>query len=1269
MSKTHEKSEKKLDEIYQMVEHRDHILMRPDTYIGSIQADTEEMSLYDGESGRIVNEEITYTPGFFKCFDEILANAYDHTTRDLKVKCKTIKVHISKEDGMIKVWNDGDGIAVEKSDKHNIYYPEMIFGNLLSGTNYNDDEERTGAGRNGYGAKLCNIYAHRFIVETLDTIHGNKKYYQEFRNNMLEKDEPTITKIKGKDSSPYTCITYYPDFEKFNMKDMSDNDMKWMKRRVYDVAACTKKDVKVYFNDEEIQIKTFDDYIKLCYEDEPLLIYNEVNPRWKIGCVFSPDCGNHQTSFVNGTSTYKGGTHVDYIMDQIVAGISNYIKDKEKLTVKSNLIKEHLDLFIDSTIVNPGFSSQTKSELTTKVSKFGSTCIIPKAFITALTKTKLIELVVKNAQFKEQTALGKTDGSKKGMINVPKLEDARWAGKAKKASECRLFLTEGDSAFTYFKAGLEHIGRDKYGGFPLRGKLLNVRKASFSKIRDNEEFIALKKIMGLKQDQKYTDTSQLRYGGIIILTDADSDGSHIKGLIINLFQYFWPELLKLDKFIGTMVTPIIRVWKKTDKAKKEPKEFFSEIKFEEWTKEYDVKKYDVKYYKGLGTSDNKTARKSFVDFEDKGVTWYTWDNPQEFLEKNKDEKQDSDNDNDNNNDNNDNEMVNSNNSDSDNQSDDDNSDDDSDDEQKGGAVKAKKVKGKKGKLEVVITDPQILNSKSYDRITLAFDETRAHDRKKWLKKYKRDNILDYDTTNRRVTYSSFIDKDLIHFSNYDNIRSIPSIVDGFKPSQRKIMYICLEDNIKKDIKVIDLASEVSKRTAYKHGNTSLEETIVGMAQDYTGTNNINLLYPNGNFGNRWAGGNDVSSSRYIFTFMENITPKIFLKEDSSILNYLQEDGKLVEPETFFPVLPTVLTNGSAGIGTGFATAIPQYNPKDICNNLLNMMDGKPAENMIPWYNGYKGEISEEKNAKTGRVYYRSIGLYNTKDGSTLDITELPIGNNKCYFPRDYEEKLLCPMSGIAYITKDEKKDGKKKKKNNKKKPKIDEILDKYFNNCGLNDVNFELSFKGNEMIKLRKNGTLQDKLKLATKISIDNMYLYNTKGKLTKYNSPIEILEEFYEYRLKVYGIRKEHYMKLLDNELEILKNKVKYIEACRSKDAKAKINVAECDSAGLIKQIADKGLPKLSYKVGASEDEKSYDYLTDMKITSLTTDKIAELKKKYEEKKEEHDDYGRTTPKQLWKRELEIFMKEYDKWLIEKEERNNDDDLKDKKKKTKKKK
>ena len=530
--------ETEISKKYKKVTQREHVLLRPGMYIGPIEQCEGRMAIYDEETKTIKKETIKFSPGFFKTIDELIVNARDHSVRE--ITCKTIKISFSKEEGWIKVFNDGPGIHVVMHDEHKIYIPELVAGHLLSSSNYDDDDERIVGGCNGIGLKSSNIYSKRFIVETTDTAVGKKKFYQEYRNNMSEKDEPIITKTKTSDK-PHTQITYYPDFERFSKNGLTNSDIAWIKKRAYDIAACTRTDVKVYVNDEMIPVTNFENYIKMYYTDSPILIYQEINERWKVGIVFAPDAGKNYISFVNSIDTYNGWTHVNYIIEQVVNKTIAHIKKKSKLTVKPALIKEHLNFYIDATIVNPEFPSQTKSELVTKPVKFGSTCDITKQMMDELFKTNLIDIVIKYAEFKETLTLSKTDGRKRVGIYVPKLDDAILAG-TRHSLECRLILTEGDSAKAFAMSGLTVIGQERYGVFPLRGKLLNVRNATLAQIRDNTEVRDLKKIMGLQHDVQYScpeNLKKLRYGGILVLTDADQDGSHIKGLIISFFHCFF----------------------------------------------------------------------------------------------------------------------------------------------------------------------------------------------------------------------------------------------------------------------------------------------------------------------------------------------------------------------------------------------------------------------------------------------------------------------------------------------------------------------------------------------------------------------------------------------------------------------------------------------------------------------------------------------------------------------------------------------------------
>ena len=1285
-----------MEDKYQKVHDREHVLLRPDTYVGSMQPDTREMWIYDEDSAKILFEKVTFVPGFLKIFDEILVNARDRSVEDST--CKNIKVEINKENNSISVFNDGLGVPIIPIDveleknkpKVKMYIPEMVFGELRAGSNFNDDTRtEIVGGRNGYGAKLTNIFSKEFIVETTyinkkDKIF--KKFVQKFRNNMSVKDTPIITNVKENTTSG-TKITFVPDLEKFKMTELTEDVIKLLHKRVYDIAACTDKNFKVFLDGKQIGINNFSDFIKLHYQTEltsvptkvpkeglktPVLVYEEVNDRWKIGVVYDPDNGGNHISFVNGIWTYNGGSHVKYIVDQVLDKLEDEIKKKiKKISFKKSQIKEHLTVFIDAAINKPGFSSQSKEELNTKVSDFGSTCVLDTAFIGKIKKSGIVQLVTDLATAKAMTVSSKTDGKKVASVrNIPKLDDAHWAG-TRKSKETRLILTEGDSAKAFATTGVQVIGRDRYGIFPLKGKLLNVRNKTGAQAEKNDEFTNLKKIIGLKHGVKYSDVSKLRYGGILILTDQDDDGSHIKGLIINMFEYYWPELLLIDGFIQTLKTPLLKIWKKNDKEKKNPKIFYTISEYENWVHEIiksgEVKKWDKpKYYKGLGTSSEKEAREIFNDFHSRIIS-YIWekcdenDNPiicnTKIKNTNIDENDNNDNndDNGNNGDNGDNDN-NGNNGDNDNN--DDNGDNDNngnnDDNDDNGN---NKVKDNKKLLKL---------SKSHIAIDTSFNANCPDKRKNWLNtKYNKNNVLEYNS--QQIPYSMFIDYDLIHFSHYDNIRSIPSMIDGLKPSQRKILYAGFKKKMyKSEVKVAQFGSYVAEHTAYKHGEKSIEEAIIGMAQRFPGSNNIYLFHPCGNFGFRRLGGDDHASSRYIFTHIDSITRKIFVEEDECVLNFQEDEGMMIEPDVYCPIIPMVLVNGTKGVGTGWSTEVHPYNPIDIINNLLKKIDGKQMKEMHPWFHGFNGKI--EKTDKGG---YKVYGNFETINYNTLKITDIPIKGN--YWKTDDYKEYINSLENI----------------NGKEDTKIKKIAS-IKSDCGNNEILFTLEFVGQELQNLIKNCDNESDeiikyLKLSANISCNNMHLFNADGVITHYKSVLDIIDDFYDYRLAMYVKRKKHHLKHLNNELEILKYKIKFLKDVMSD----KIIIKNKKMADVINDLKKKAYPKLSPRLDAldpidddknikndnddhdeehDEEEskknivvyKSYKYLTDIRMFSQTTEEIDKLNNKDEEKKKEYDIYNSTTEVQLWKRELEALLDYYPKWLeINKREEEDDNSAK----------
>lgn len=1131
---------------------REHVLIRPDTYIGDIEPTTEPMWIMKDD--KIIKETITYTPGFLKIFDELIVNARDASVNDKT--CDTIKVEYNKEEGYISIWNNGEkGIPIEEHPVHKVLVPSMIFGELLTSSNYDDNEKRTTGGRNGLGSKCANIFSTKFIVEIVDA-KRKKKYSQTWLDNMA-----VIEKAKVSDSKlvkSYIKVTFYPDFARFKMTDLKNDHYELFHRRTIDIAGIADHKLKVFFNDAEVLANNFKSYVELYYPNEE--IYYDLNDRWSIGCLYKPDNGGDVISFVNGVSTYRGGTHCSHVIDNVIKSLINdFIKKKEKeIKVTPSLLKENLIFFINATIENPAFSSQTKDTLTSKVEKFGSKYDPIPAFLKKLAKCGIVDQIIQLIKFKENSNLKKTDGKKLIKITgIPKLDDANKAG-TKDASKCTLILTEGDSAKASAMAGLSVVGRDYYGVFPLKGKLLNVREATAKQLTDNEEINHIKQIIGLKHGVDYsvdTNFNQLRYGRILIFTDQDTDGSHIKGLFMNFVHTIWPSLLMREKFITSLATPIVKAFKG-----KSVITFYTLSEYDQW-KETDASHgYKTKYYKGLGTSTSIESKEYFINIEDKLINYF-WQNVKKEL------------------------------------------------------------------------DAGIIDSDN-DAITLAFDKTRADDRKEWLMKYNKEETLEYE--NKHVSYRDFVHLDLKHFSNDDNSRSLPSIIDGLKPSQRKILYGAILRGLDKDeVKVAQLAGFVSDKAAYHHGEASLTGAIIGMAQNFVGSNNINILKPNGQFGSRLKGGRDAASPRYIWTMLEHLTTKIFMNDDLPILKPQFDDELPIEPETYAPIIPMILVNGTKGIGTGFSTTIPPFNPKDIIKNIRNKLTNKPYEMLTPCWQGFEGIIN-----KVDDTNYELYGSWTIK-GNKMIITELPIGE----WTSDYKEFLE------KMLEEEPVKIDPKTKKPVKKEKKVNPFLG-YSDNNTDTKVYFELEFEDGYLETAKD---IEKTFHLIKKISLGNMHLYNKNGAISKYETVEDILNEYYDIRLELYQKRKENKLVSLAAQLKIISNKVKFILMIVEK--KLDINNKK-------KSEIEETLEKLKFH----KNDNNYNYLLGMPLYNLTTEKIDELKKQQDEKQSEYNILEKLTPEQLWTCDLDDFEKTYDRWIQAKiDEANNQPDGIIKKKKIKK--
>lgn len=1072
---------------YQKFTQLEHILARPDTYVGSLEKEIEKQWVLNEDKTSMTQRMITHVPGLYKIFDEILVNAIDQCSVDSSVD--VIKVNIDQSTGSISIMNSGKGIPIEIHEKEQVYIPEMVFGNLLTSSNYNDNEKRTTGGRNGYGAKLANIFSTQFTVETYD-MHTQKQYTQTWTDNMKSKSEPEIKKKKL--AKGYAKFTFTPDLKRFKMKNLDSDIIAMMEKRVYDACACTPLTVNVYLNDSKLQFKSFEKYIDLYIgsKKDTQRVYDS-GIRWDVAVAHSND-GYRQVSFVNGIATTVGGTHIDHISRQIIQKMTDKLTAKNaNHNVKPNFIRDHLFLFVKATLENPSFSSQTKTECTSKVATFGSRFEASEDFMKKVHKLGILDDALALAKHKELRDLAKTDGKKRTTLkNVPKLDDANKAG-TNQSNKCTLILTEGDSAKAFAIAGLSIVGRDYYGVFPLRGKLLNVREASAKQLVENAEINALKQILGLQQNKVYTSINELRYGKIMILTDADVDGSHIKALLVNFIHYFWPSLLQTD-FITAMVTPVIKATRGNTVHS-----FYTLPDFNSWKDEHNTNGWQIKYYKGLGTSTSSEAKEYFKDLATNVIQYNH-------------------------------------------------------------------------------------NSETNKSIELAFKKENADKRKQWiLEGIETNETLDFNI--KQVTYDVLINKDLIWFSISDVQRSIPSMMDGLKPSQRKVIYACRK-RTNKEIKVSQLAGYVSTETAYHHGEQSMMGTIIQLAQDFVGSNNMNLLSPNGQFGTRLMGGKDSASPRYIFTKLSDAALEQFHNDDDAILDYLDDDGQKIEPKFFVPKLPIVLINGAEGIGTGYSTSVPCYNPEDIKYNIIQLLEGKQQRDMIPWYKNFKGKIMNNENGT-----FTTIGVYNL-DRRFLTITELPIGR----WTQDFKEHL---------------------------DNMIDITIEGYENHSTDNIVKFRIELKPEYCKKVDETLILKD-FKLTTNLNTKNMHLFNSENCIEKYSSPLGIISEFVKVRLEFYSERKQYLLKIHTKSLNILSNKIRFVRKV-------------CDEEIVIFRKKKEEIHKLLETNDFTKYENSFDYLLNMKLYTFTHELIEEMKTKQKKIQTEITKLKTTTPSSMWKQEL----------------------------------
>jgi DNA topoisomerase-2 len=1120
---------------YEKKDPIEHILLRPDMYVGStrLRAITEFVAEKKQGEWNIYQKEISTSPAILRIFVEALSNAIDNVERSRKTKtpCTKIKISLNAITGETSIWNDGDIVPIEKDSEQDCYNHSMIFGQLLTGSNYQDSEERVVSGRNGLGIKLTNVFSTTFTVKGFDP-KEKKTLSQTWTRNMRETIGPIISK-ETQLTKGYTEVSWTPDFEHFGLKKgYTDDIIRLYSRYIIDAAMLSK--VEVFLNDELIPIKTLTQYSAL-YDtptNESLLI------KTKDSEVLITPAKEYQTiSFVNGVYTRLGGQHVDAWAEALFRPIVDKFNEKntKNKTPKINItdVRQFFRLFVVSTVVRPEFDGQDKNKLESPVVE----AIVKKTHLSEIAKWSVMDNIEDIIRAKELVVLKKAEKVSKKT----KIEGYDRANKSgtKDSTQCTLFITEGLSAKTYVVAGIDEglygkSGRDWNGILPVRGKLLNVRDKPATTIADNKVICSLIHALELRLGIDYQDENnfkKLNYGRVSIVADADVDGVHIEGLILNFFHSLYPTLLQREQpFVVSMKTPIARIIKKTGDLL-----FYDERRFHQFLGEQ-KSKCNVKYYKGLGTTKAEDVPDTF------GL-----------------------------------------------------------------------------KMVEFINDEN-----SFTSMQKAFHKKYADNRKIWLEQYNPEAYtfsLDDQGKTTSMSITNFINGELIKFSHADCARSIPNGIDGLKESQRKILYAVKKKNLRfsgKSLKVAQLAGFTAEHSDYHHGENNLLETIIGMAQEFPGSNNIPLLYRDGMFGTRLEGGQDSANGRYIFTKMDALTELIFREEDEPILTYVRDDGgNFIEPEFYVPIIPMMLINGcSAGIGTGFSCKVPCYNPIDMVEAIkiwldndgeVIIQDPDDPKNIvslfpefIPWYRGFIGEI--EKNGENRFISYGIIE--EVKKNSTIEVKELPVSMWTSHFAEFCEDL------------------------------KTDKKLKSVSNYSSTKNIHFVLTEDSNFHSDI-------DSLKLHSYLYTSNMVMFNEKVQIKKHDTIDSILDNFCRVRFDYYEKRKRQQLDSLEAEIRYLGNKERFVSEVLSKKIKI-MNEKEVD---IITELQSR---KYDEDPKKTEGEGGYDYLLKMSIRTFTVDKILQLRNDITSLQEKLHKLREKSEKEIWISELEEFEIAYKKWISE---------------------
>ena len=1096
-------------EDFEWLTAREAVLHRPDAYVGSLEK-VEEAVYVCGRDGIFRSEVHSISPIFMKIFDEVLVNALDCCTRDALVS--KITCGYSEYTGTIFVENDGAGIPIEYFKNTNRYIPSVVFSEIHAGSNFKDEEARLTGGRNGVGVSCTNIWSSLFEVSVSS---GKKCFFQRFSCNLQVIEEPQVGPYQKKGG--HVKVTYVPDYARLGIDvgEATSYLENMLRARCEEAAFCVRSGVKVIFNSQTLVNCGGSFLCKLT--DSEKSIQEQFGLEGDSHCIvwLAPrkTSGVDTWGFVNGIRCCNG-TLASHVRDKLLRFLSEHIKKKHSITLRAQTLRDVLSILYVARIVNPCFTSQAKSVLSTPPRNFSFAIDFSARTFAKLQKLGLIdELVSRETNREFNASLKKTLAPKTRDVFVEKYDAALRCRSD--PSKCTLILTEGDSAKAFVVGGLSVIGRDYYGVFPLRGVPLNVSNLSVKRILENAE---MSNIFRILNTHPLSDGSAMRYGKVAICSDQDSDGAHICGLLINMFMRCLPEVIaNRPDFIQRIVTPLIKASPKRSGGAELC--FHSIQQFNAWKLTNNHKDWEYKYYKGLGTSSSKEARQIFQH-----LSTHTVD------------------------------LI-------------------ADDDASGTLCKF-------------------------------YDESHVAERKRLLTvDYSPSLTVDYSCSSCTIT--DFMLREHLHFSHYSTFRALPSAIDGLTPSRRKVLYYFLTSARSGEIKVAQASAGVAQKTLYLHGENSLVDTIVSLAQDHVGTNNIALLEPIGQFGSRNDKPSVHAAARYIFTKLDPITSALFPSTDSPVLTYREEEGQKVEPIHFVPVLPLLLINGAQGIGTGFSTSVPSYHVQSLCACVRAYISKTEMPNIAPFFRSFEGSVTCTDKAVI------SSGVLTRVDPCTWLISELPVGK--------WTEPFLTELKAYAEGTRV------------CKGVRVQSII----NVSTEHRVNIEIILSESSIDATAEE--VSRALRLTTTIATNNMHAFDGDYTLKLYPSTHSIFLDYAEERMKLYAQRRLYQLGEMETKQSRLSARRVFIDLVIS----GELSLNGVSRAALVAKLESHDLPRFP----ASTDAEGYDYLLHLSVISFTSEKVKTLNDECDQLRVAIDALKAMDASEMWLRDLQEFEEAYAKY------------------------